>query len=70
LEAPPGSDVVVTVKPEAMVSEITTEDVCSGAEESVTVTVTLNVPALVGVPPTTPAGFILMPGGKPVADQV
>jgi hypothetical protein len=39
--------------------------------ESVAVTVTLYVPAVVGVPETVPVDEpIVMPGGRPVADQV
>jgi hypothetical protein len=40
-------------------------------ETSVTVTVAVVVPAVVGVPETTPAaGSIVNPAGSPVADHV
>ena len=42
-----------------------------GVVESLTVTFTLEVPAVDGVPEITPVvGLILSPAGKPVADQV
>ena len=42
----------------------------TGADESVTVTVTEYVPVVVGVPEIIPAEEIVSPGGRPVAVQV
>jgi hypothetical protein len=57
------------VRPDAMVRESDFEAVCCGVEVSVAVTVTVKVPAAVGVPPSTPARLRLMPAGSPVALQ-
>jgi hypothetical protein len=69
LITPLGSTAVVMVRPEEMVSDSAFEVVCCGVELSVAVTVTLNVPALLGVPPNAPAALRFRPVGRPVADQ-
>src|ERR1700685_2236197 len=54
-----------------MVSERIAFAVCWGLPESCTVTVTLLVPAVMGVPLIKPVpGLIASPAGRPVADQV
>lgn len=67
---PPGNDVVVTVKPVAIV--ICRAAVAVWPAESVTRRVKLEAPAAVGVPEITPSAASVRPAGNvPVAiDQV
>jgi len=56
----------------AMVMKVAVEFVCAGFPESVTVAVKLNLPRVVGVPVTAPAGERVSPVGRlpEVIDQV
>ena len=72
LTTPPGSAAVVIPSVTVIVNDSVLLAVrCVGLLESVTVSVTLFVPAAVGVPLMTPVDvLILTPGGSPVADHV
>ena len=61
---------LVTLDQVEMTIWLDTLAVCTGVEESVTLIRTLYVPALVGVPLSTPVAVLrLRPAGSPVADQ-
>jgi hypothetical protein len=65
-----GNAAVAIVRAEAIVRGSVFEAVCCGVELSATVTVTLKVPALVAVPPNTPARLKFIPVGSPFALQL
>jgi hypothetical protein len=65
-----GNAAVEIVKAEAIDSENVFDAVCCGVELSATVTATLKVPALVGVPLNTPSRLRLIPVGSPFALQL
>lgn len=72
MTVPPGKAPVGIDNPATMVRERFTEDVCAvGDVASVILTVSVLVPAAVGVPLITPvAGSTASPAGRPVTDHV
>jgi len=68
---PSGSEAVLIVRPgETVSASVLLTDCCVGAVESVTVSLTLLDPVVVGVPEITPlVALLARPAGRPVADH-